>query len=324
MCLGHLLRPSSRRAFAIGVLSLRVVHCAGSKRFVQVDCAPAVTLFSAAERRKGSWKGHSRIRFDPMTTDPNHHSSPARGEAHRTILGVRFFCGTSEEAAIFGLRGGLVVVPAAPALAEIGWDKDYREAARQADLVLTDSGFMVLVWQLLTGERLPRTSGLRYLRLLLTSTELQQGAKTLWIMPTLASARRCVHWLRSVGVPATLNDCYIAPCYPAGPVNDPDLLAFVRERRPAQIFLGLGGGTQEKVGLFLKRHLDYRPGIHCIGAAIGFLTGDQVHIPDWADRWMLGWLLRCLDHPGRFVPRYWRSSRLAWMIWKYRSLSPMG
>ena len=63
---------------------------------------------------------------------------------HRTILGVRFVVGSSEEAARRGLSGGLVVVPAAPALVEIVRDSEYREAARSADLVLTDSGFMVL------------------------------------------------------------------------------------------------------------------------------------------------------------------------------------
>ena len=120
-----------------------------------------------------------------------------------------------------------------------------------------------------------------------------------------------------------MESVYIAPNYPAGPVNDVELLTFMRERKPSQIFLGLGGGTQEKVGLYLKRNLDFRPGIHCIGAAIGFLTGDQVHIPDWADRLLLGWLFRCADQPTRFVPRYWRSGKLAFMMWKYRELSPV-
>ena len=242
---------------------------------------------------------------------------------HRTILGVRFFTGSSEEAARRGLEGGLVVVPSAPALAEIIRDREYREAAKGADLVLTDSGFMVLFWWLLKREWLPRTSGLRYIKLLLAAPQLSAPSAAVWIMPSLASARRCLRWLESNGHPASFDQFYIAPNYPAGPVNDVELLAFMRERKPSQIFLGLGGGTQEKVGLYLKRKLDFLPGIHCIGAAIGFLTGDQVHIPDWADRLLLGWLFRCADQPTRFVPRYWRSGKLALMMWKYRELSPV-
>jgi UDP-N-acetyl-D-mannosaminuronic acid transferase (WecB/TagA/CpsF family) len=257
-------------------------------------------------------------------------SAPARPSStehhnaiERTILGVRFFVGSSEEAARRGLEGGLVVVPAAPALAEIVRDREFREAARCADLVLTDSGFMVLVWWILTREWLPRTSGLRYLRLLLAAPQMRAQSSPVWIMPSLAAARRCMRWLQRHGHQASFDSFYIAPYYPPGPVHDPGLLAFVRERRPSHVFLGLGGGTQEKVGLYLKRHLDHRPGIHCIGAAIGFLTGEQVRIPDWADRLLLGWLLRCADRPTRFVPRYWRSRKLGWLMWRYRERSPV-
>jgi UDP-N-acetyl-D-mannosaminuronic acid transferase (WecB/TagA/CpsF family) len=253
------------------------------------------------------------------------HTEETSGDStrHRRILGVDFFSGTSKEAVAVGLRGGLVVVPSAPMLAEIVRDREYHDAARNADLVITDSGFMVLTWRLLTGERLPRTSGLKYLRLMLASAELRSTEKTLWIMPGLAAARRCIRWLGSVGFKATLEQFYIAPCYPLGPVTDDELLEFVRVRCPEHIIIGLGGGTQEKLGLYLKQNLSWKPGIHCVGAAIGFLTGDQVHIPDWADRLLLGWLFRCVSRPRRFVPRYWRSGKLAWLIWKYRTLSPV-
>ena len=252
-------------------------------------------------------------------------AQPMDGEprCHRTILGVRFFSGPSEDAVRRGLRGGLVVVPSAPALVEIVRDPEYREATRCADLVLTDSGFMVLAWWLLKREWLPRTSGLRYLKIMLDCPELSLTTQAVWIMPSLASARRCLHWLQANGHPVTLDSFYIAPHYPKGPVHDPDLLAFISRRKPAQIILGLGGGTQEKLGLYLKSGVDYRPGIHCIGAAIGFLTGDQVHIPEWADRFLLGWLFRCADQPMRFIPRYWRGGKLGWLIWRYRELSPV-
>src|SRR3954447_10143289 len=86
---------------------------------------------------------------------------------YRQILGVRFFIGSAAEAVQIGLRGGLVVVPAAPALVELERDKDYREALLDADLALTDSGFMVLLWNLIKFEKITRTSGLEYLKLLI-------------------------------------------------------------------------------------------------------------------------------------------------------------
>jgi UDP-N-acetyl-D-mannosaminuronic acid transferase (WecB/TagA/CpsF family) len=72
----------------------------------------------------------------------------------------------------------------------------------------------------------------------------------------------------------------------------------------------------------LKHQCAGRPAIHCIGAAIGFLSGDQVRIPHWADQWILGWLFRCCANPGRFVPRYFKALQLPLLLWKYRGRLP--
>ncbi|MBI3870638.1 MAG: WecB/TagA/CpsF family glycosyltransferase [Verrucomicrobia bacterium] len=240
----------------------------------------------------------------------------------RTILGVRFFAGSSEAAVERGLAGGLVVVPSAPMLVELAHDLEYRAAATEADLVITDSGFMVLLWWLLRREWLPRTSGLKYLQIMLGPERRRSLGRCVWIMPSLAAARRLVAWLSSQRVVASLDDCYIAPHYSAGPVVDQELLVFVRSRSPSQVVVALGGGTQEKLGLHLKQRLGFPVGIHCIGAAIGFLTGDQVRIPTWADRMFLGWLARCLSAPSRFIPRYWKSLSLGILLWRYQESTP--
>jgi N-acetylglucosaminyldiphosphoundecaprenol N-acetyl-beta-D-mannosaminyltransferase len=240
----------------------------------------------------------------------------------RQILGIRFFTGGAEEAVQIGLRGGLVVVPAAPALVELQTNEFYREAVFNADLAITDSAFMVLLWRFLTGERIPRVSGLKYLRLMVEMKALLPHESVLWIMPNAAARDQNLAWLRSQGHDFTNEDCYLAPHYPTGPIVDGDLVALVKQRRPGHIIVCLGGGTQERVGLMLKRNCDFQPGIHCIGAAIGFLSGNQAGIPPWADRFFLGWLCRCLSEPGKFVPRYWRAARLLPMMVRYRQNPP--
>ena len=65
---------------------------------------------------------------------------------YRQILGVRFFTGSTEEAVVLGLRGGLVVVPAAPLLVSAAEDPATQAALVESDLALTDSGLMVLLW----------------------------------------------------------------------------------------------------------------------------------------------------------------------------------
>ena len=241
---------------------------------------------------------------------------------YRRILGVRFFAGDAPEAVEAGARGGLVVAPAAPALVELARDSEYRQALLEADLVITDSGFLVLLWNLMNADRIHRVSGLEYLKLLLARREFEEPGVALWVMPSLASRERNLDWLRTNGHPVQISDCYVAPRYVAGAIVDQSLVDLVTVRRPRRVVVCVGGGIQEKLGLYLKRHCAGKPAIHCIGAAIGFLTGDQVRIPDWADRKVLGWLFRCASNPRRFVPRYFRALALPLLLWRYRSRMP--
>ncbi len=88
-------------------------------------------------------------------------------------------------------------------------------------------------------------------------------------------------------------------------VADEALVELVVQRKPRHVVIAIGAGAQEKLGWYLREQATWRPAIHCIGGALGFVTGDQVAIPDWADRFYLGWLLRLLSEPRAFVPRLW-------------------
>jgi N-acetylglucosaminyldiphosphoundecaprenol N-acetyl-beta-D-mannosaminyltransferase len=241
---------------------------------------------------------------------------------YQNILGIRFFTGSAEEAVQIGLAGGLVVVPAAPALVELRTNESYREALLNADLVITDSGLMVLLWRLLTRKMVPRVSGLKYLRLLFEQKALASSGAVLWIMPGAEARDQNLAWLRSQGYDFNERHCYLAPHYTSGPIVDQILTELVIRRRPRHIVVCLGGGTQERLGLMLKRACNFPVSIHCIGAAIGFLTGNQVGIPPWADRYFLGWLFRCLSEPGKFIPRYWKACQLVPMMIRYRENIP--
>lgn len=249
-------------------------------------------------------------------------SSTLPEASYRRILGVRFFVGTAPQAVELGARPGLVVVPAAPALMELARDREYRQALLGADLAITDSGLLVLLWNAMTWDSIYRVSGLEYLKLLLARSEFREPGAALWVMPSQDSLQRNLNWLISKGYPIGQQDCYVAPKYAAGSIIDEALVKLVNQRKPRHIIIGLGGGTQEKLGLYLKRHCAVQPAIHCIGAAIGFLSGDQVRIPDWADRWILGWFFRCASNPRRFVPRYAKALQLPWVLWRYRDRMP--
>jgi UDP-N-acetyl-D-mannosaminuronic acid transferase (WecB/TagA/CpsF family) len=240
---------------------------------------------------------------------------------YRRILGIDFFCGTAQEAIERMRRGGLLVVPAAPALKDLAVNEPYRESLLNSDLAIMDSAFMVLVWNLIARDSLNRLSGLEYLRELLLEEDVRRAGNTLWIMASPSSARRNLDWLAEQGIETPEANVYMAPLY-GKTIEDAALIARIERLRPQHIIVTVGGGTQERLGLYLKRNLQYLPAIHCIGAAIAFLSGDQVHIPVWADSIYLGWLFRTVSDPKRYLPRYWDARLLLPLMLRYRSELP--
>jgi UDP-N-acetyl-D-mannosaminuronic acid transferase (WecB/TagA/CpsF family) len=240
----------------------------------------------------------------------------------RQILGVNFYVGDAQGAISRISQGGLLVVPAAPALKDVATNDNYREALTHADVAIADSAFMVLTWNLLQGDSIRRLSGLKYLRELLLRPDVREPENTFWIMVGKASAEKNRAWLASQGISVPAEFVYEAPMYGAE-IKDAALIEKLQALRPQHVIITLGGGTQERLGLYLKRYLDYLPAIHCIGAAIAFLSGDQVRIPNWADQFYLGWLFRCVSSPRRFIPRYLSAPRLIPLIWRYRDQLPL-
>jgi N-acetylglucosaminyldiphosphoundecaprenol N-acetyl-beta-D-mannosaminyltransferase len=239
------------------------------------------------------------------------------------VLGVRIACLNVEQAVERALQGGLVLAPSGPGLCDLERDPDYRDALLGADLNLTDSGLVVLAEAVRSRRILPRSSGLGYIKALLSRSELQAPGATFWVAPSRPSMERNLAWLQARGFATTEEDCYVAPIYSrCGTVEDTRLVGILSERKPRHVVICIGSGPQEKLGFYLKRQLPYQPAIHCLGAAIAFLTGEQALIPQWADRLFLGWLMRCIDDPRTFVPRYLKAFRLVYLLARYGAASP--
>ena len=239
------------------------------------------------------------------------------------ILGIKFFDGDVDEAiAITSRHGGFMVAPSATCFSRLQRDWPYREAITHANLAIADSGAMVLLWRFLRGGAITRISGLKYLQHLTARLFAEKRQSVVWVLPNESAREKTARWLSANRFGFTDLNLYVAPRY--GPVvADPQLLARIEDLKPDHIVIGIGSASQEKLGLYLRDHLTYRPAIHCIGAALGFLTGDQAAIPAWADRLYLGWLLRLLRQPQIFIPRFTRALPLPWLIWKYGEKLPV-
>jgi exopolysaccharide biosynthesis WecB/TagA/CpsF family protein len=240
----------------------------------------------------------------------------------RQILGIRFFNGDVDEAIDSMVqRGGFLIAPSGTCFARLREDEVYRRAVIAADLAIADSGLMVLLWRLLRREKIGRISGLKYLEHLLRKLKGEGIEEIIWVLPSERARQKLFEWSRREAFSIASKNCYVSPRY-GMEIEDRNLLSLLEQNRPSHVTIAIGSGAQEKLGYYLRENLSYRPAIHCTGAALGFVTGEQVAIPDWADRLFLGWFFRLFAQPGVFIPRLSNAFELPWLIWKYGEKLP--
>ncbi|MGI9087263.1 MAG: WecB/TagA/CpsF family glycosyltransferase [Chthoniobacterales bacterium] len=238
------------------------------------------------------------------------------------VLGIDFFAGTASEAVKrLGSEGGCVVIPASPALTKLNFDESYRDALQQADVVLPDSELLVLLSRMAIGNRLHKISGIDYLNSLLGTPSFNPDDNVLWLVSSEKAKRNAIQWLRTKDWRVADNHFEVIAAESA-PQNQHALLLEIENRQPRHIVIALRGSGQEQLGIYLRDYLLYRPSIHCVGAALGFLSGDEHRIPKWNQRHHLGWLARLLAQPRMILPRLMIGLALTWMVCRYRTELP--
>lgn len=238
------------------------------------------------------------------------------------ILGVEFFNGSVQEAVKEIAKGGYMVVPSGPGLVTLPHDSNYAEALVKSDMAIADSRYMMLLWFFLRGQRVKRISGLTFLQEFFNLPDLKMPGKLFLVDPGDDETLTNRLYLESIGIPLSSGFSYVAPFY-GNTVEDCELVQLLGRLRPKYILLNIGGGSQEKLALYLIENLVYRPAIICTGAAIAFLSGKQAPIPAWADRTGLGWLWRCFYEPKKFIPRYLSALSLFMLILRFGSAQPL-
>lgn len=231
------------------------------------------------------------------------------------ILGIKFYNGIVDGVFDFlNKNGGLLTVPAAPALVTIKEDRDYYNALLNSDVVIPDSGYMVLIWNIFFRNKLRKISGLEFINYFINQHEIINKEKLFLVNPSDIDGQINTEYLKKI---SNIGN-YTAPFYKNN-VFDTVLLSKIEEQRPKWILINIGGGTQEKLGLYLKNNLSYKPAILCTGAALAFKTGRQGKMPKWVDQIYMGWLHRCITNPKTFIPRYLKGFKLFKIIVQYKS-----
>ena len=204
-------------------------------------------------------------------------------------------------------KGGLLVAPSGPGLASIKNDIKYYHSLKNANIVLFDSGYLCLLLKIIKNINVKKFSGLLFLKKFLSSLK-NNKEKFFLIDPSESESDANKKYFKKLNINKIYQ--YVSPIYKKDKIFDIKLLNRIKKIRPKYIIINLGGNVQEVLGYYLKKNLNYKPSIICTGAAIAFLTKKQAQIPDFLDKIYLGWMVRCIFNPLKFIPRYLTAFKL--------------
>ena len=218
---------------------------------------------------------------------------------------IKFFSGNYSEIKKEFDKGGVLVAPAASALANIDNDKKYYSALKQANIAILDSGFFCILLRLFRLKRVKKFSGYLFLRTFLENFKNQN--KIFFIDPSRISSITNSNYLRSQKISNFKS--YIAPDY-KGHHFDLKLIKNLNQYKPRYIIINLGGGTQEPLAIYIKKKIKFKSSIMCTGAAIAFMTGEQAPINKLIDKIYLGWATRIIWKPNLYLKRILKSFKI--------------
>ena len=209
-------------------------------------------------------------------------------------------------------KNGLFVFPAGPALSNIEKSNEYYKSLQKADFVFFDSGFFVLLLRLFKNIHVQKFSGYKFLSMFFKYLKKNRKKKIFCIDPNINFLRSNKKHIKKLGIKKIHN--YLAPQYNKKKLEDLQLLKTIRKFKPDYIIVNLAGGTQEILGLYIRKNIRIKTSIFCTGAAISFFTKDQAPINNFIDKYYLGWLVRLIFNPIIFFKRYLTGLKLIPMV----------
>ena len=218
---------------------------------------------------------------------------------------IKFYSGDYDQIKYEFDKGGVLVAPAASALANIDTDKQYYSSLKNSKIAILDSGFFCILLRIFRFQKVKKLSGFLFLKTFLDNFKNQQ--KILFIDPSRKSNILNVKFLKSKKI---INfKTYIAPNYNKK-FFDLKLLNLINNYKPKYIVINIGGGSQEPLAIYINKNIKYNVSIMCTGAALAFMTGEQAPINKFIDKIYLGWLTRIVWNPKLYLGRILKSFKI--------------
>ena len=218
---------------------------------------------------------------------------------------IKFYSGNYDQIKYEFDKGGVLVAPAASALANIDTDKQYYSSLKNSKIAILDSGFFCILLRIFRFQKVKKLSGFLFLKTFLDNFKNQQ--KILFIDPSRKSNILNIKFLKSKKI---INfKTYIAPNYNKK-FFDLKLLNLINNYKPKYIVINIGGGSQEPLAIYINKNIKYKVSIMCTGAALAFMTGEQAPINKFIDKIYLGWLTRIVWNPKLYLGRILKSFKI--------------
>ena len=218
---------------------------------------------------------------------------------------IKFYSGDYDQIKYEFDKGGVLVAPAASALANIDTDKQYYSSLKNSKIAILDSGFFCILLRIFRFQKVKKLSGFLFLKTFLDNFKNQK--KILFIDPSRKSNILNIKFLKSKKI---INfKTYIAPNYNKK-FFDPKLLNLINNYKPKYIVINIGGGSQEPLAIYINKNIKYKVSIMCTGAALAFMTGEQAPINKFIDKIYLGWLTRIIWNPKLYLGRILKSFKI--------------
>ena len=218
---------------------------------------------------------------------------------------IKFYSGDYDQIKYEFDKGGVLVAPAASALANIDTDKQYYSSLKNSKIAILDSGFFCILLRIFRFQKVKKLSGFLFLKTFLDNFKNQQ--KILFIDPSRKSNILNIKFLKSKKI---INfKTYIAPNYNKK-FFDLKLLNLINNYKPKYIVINIGGGSQEPLAIYINKNIKYNASIMCTGAALAFMTGEQAPINKFIDKIYLGWLTRIIWNPKLYLGRILKSFKI--------------
>ena len=218
---------------------------------------------------------------------------------------IKFYSGDYDQIKYEFDKGGVLVAPAASALANIDTDKQYYSSLKNSKIAILDSGFFCILLRIFRFQKVKKLSGFLFLKTFLDNFKNHQ--KILFIDPSRKSNILNIKFLKSKKI---INfKTYIAPNYNKK-FFDLKLLNLINNYKPKYIVINIGGGSQEPLAIYINKNIKYNASIMCTGAALAFMTGEQAPINKFIDKIYLGWLTRIIWNPKLYLGRILKSFKI--------------